>query len=248
MTGVLIVTGGSRGIGRSVSILAAARGHSVVVNYRNDDDAAAQTVKAIRDAGGIAEAIRGDVSKEDDIVELFQQADRSLGPVTGLVNNAGITGGDARMEDVQADQVVQTLVVNVAGPFLCCREAVRRMSTKHGGSGGAIVNISSGAARLGSPGMRIHYAASKGALDTMTIGLSKEVAGEGIRVNSVRAGITDTEIHNFAENPEKLAALSKVPPMGRVASAEEIAESVVWLLSPQASYVTGAVLDVGGGL
>ncbi len=248
MTGVLIVTGGSRGIGRAVSLRAAALGYRVAVNYRGDEAAAGETVDAIRAAGGTAEAMRGDMSVEADISALFNEVDNSLGPVTALVNNAGITGGDARIDTVTGDQVTRTMAVNVVGPFLCCREAVRRMSTAHGGKGGTIVNMSSGAARLGSPGMRIHYAASKGALDTLTIGLSKEVAAEGIRVNSVRAGITDTEIHGFADNPQKLAALSRIPPMGRVATVDEIAASVIWLLSDEASYVTGALLDVGGGL
>lgn len=242
------MTGGSRGIGRAVALMAGEKGYRVAVNYKTDKSSANQVVDAVRANGGIAEAFRGNIAQEADITSLFEQIDDRLGPLCGLVNNAGITGGNARVVDVTAAQLSATMALNVTGAFLCAREAVRRMSTNFGGSGGAIVNVSSGAARLGSPGTYVHYAASKGAIDTMTLGLAREVAEEGIRVNCVRAGITDTDIHAFKDDPTKLKALSQRPPMKRVATPEEIASSIIWLLSNEASYVTGAILDVGGGL
>ena len=245
---VLLVTGGGRGIGAAIARLAGAHGYDVGVNYRSDKKAAESVVADVETTGGRALAIPGDVSKESDVLAIFAAVDREFGPVTALVNNAGITGGTARVEVVTREQVERVLSINVVGAFLCAREAVKRMSTKHGGPGGAIVNISSGAARLGSPGVWVHYAASKGALDTFTLGLAREVAAEGIRVNSLRVGITDTDLHEFAKYPEKLAQMSKVPPMRRVAAPEEIAESALWLLSDQASYVSAALVDAGGGM
>lgn len=245
---VLLVTGGGRGIGAAIARLAGARGYDIGVNYRSDADSARAVVADIEAAGGRAIAIPGDVSKDGDVLEIFAALDRELGPIAALVNNAGITGGTARVEEVTQEQVEQAFAINVVGAFLCAREAVKRMSTKHGGQGGAIVNISSGAAKLGSPGVWVHYAATKGALDTFTLGLAREVAAEGIRVNSLRVGITDTDLHGFADNPEKLERMSKVPPMQRVAAPEEIAESALWLLSDQASYVSAALVDAGGGM
>lgn len=245
---VLVVTGGGRGIGAAIARLAAAEGYAVAINYRHDTATAEALVAALRAAGARAIAVQGDVGREDDVVRLFEHVDRELGPVTALVNNAGITGGNARVEDVTQAQLLQVMQVNVIGAFLCAREAVRRMSTRHGGRGGAIVNVSSGASKTGSPGTYVHYAATKGALDTMALGLAREVATEGIRVNSVRVGITDTDLHDFAANPQKLAALSRIPPMQRVADPAEIAQTVLWLLSPAASYVTAAIVDAGGGI
>ena len=245
---VLLVTGGGRGIGAAIARLAGTRGYDVGVNYRSDAKSAESVVADVEAAGGRALAIPGDVSKERDVLEIFSALDRELGPVVALANNAGISGGTARVEAVTQEQVERVFSTNVVGAFLCAREAVKRMSTKHGGQGGVIVNISSGAAKLGSPGVWVHYAASKGALDTFTLGLAREVAAEGIRVNSLRVGITDTDLHDFAENPEKLAQMSKVPPMQRVAAPEEIAESALWLLSDQASYISAALVDAGGGM
>lgn len=245
---VLLVTGGGRGIGAAIARLAGARGYAVGVNYRSDAESAERVVAEIEAAGGRAVAIPGDVSKDGDVLEIFTTLDRKLGTISALANNAGITGGPARVEAVTQAQIESAFAVNVTGAFLCAREAVKRMSTKHGGAGGAIVNISSGAAKSGAPGVWIHYAATKGALDTFTLGLAREVATEGIRVNGIRAGITDTDLHGFAENPEKLAQRSKIPPMQRVAAPEEIAETALWLLSDQASYVSAALVDAGGGL
>lgn len=245
---VLLVTGGGRGIGAAIARLAGARGYDVGVNYRRDRASAERVVAEIEASGSRAVAIPGDVSEESDVTKVFAALDRDLGPIAALVNNAGITGGAARVEAVTQDQLERVFSVNIVGAFLCAREAVKRMSTSHGGQGGAIVNISSGAAKLGSPGVWVHYAASKGALDSFTLGLAREVAAEGIRVNGLRVGITDTDLHDFAGNPEKLAQMSKVPPMQRVATPEEIAESALWLLSDQASYVSAALVDAGGGM
>jgi len=243
----LIITGGSAGIGAAVARLAATRGYAIAINYSRDDAAAFAVVAEIGALGGSAIAVRGDVAHEADVSALFATATRELGPVTALVNNAGITGRLARLDEIDAATIERVLAVNVTGSMLCAREAVRRMSTKHGGTGGAIVNVSSAAARLGSGGEYIHYAVSKGAIDTLTIGLAREVATEGIRVNAVSPGLIETGIHAKSGAPDRALRLAPIIPMKRPGRAEEVAESILWLLSPAASYVTGAVLSVSGG-
>ncbi len=245
--GTLIVTGGSRGIGAAVSRMAAARGYAVAVNCQRDQAAANAVVEEIQRKGGRAAAIQGDVAVEQDVLRLFDTAENTLGTLCALVSNAGITGGFARVESVDAAMLERLLAVNVTGAILCAREAARRLSTKHGGSGGVIVNISSRAAQLGSPGEWVHYAASKAAVDALTIGLGREVATEGIRVNAVAPGLVDTDIHAANGDPGRLARLAPTIPMGRAGTAEEIAEGVLWLLSPAASFVTATILNVGGG-
>jgi NAD(P)-dependent dehydrogenase (short-subunit alcohol dehydrogenase family) len=245
--GTLIVTGASRGIGAAVARLAAQRGYTVAVNFSRRENEAKKIVSEITGKGGRAVAIRADVSCEKDILGLFQSAERELGPIRALVNNAGITGGFARVENVTAEAIEKTFAVNVTGSILCAREAVRRMSTKRGGSGGAIVNLSSIAARTGGAGEWVHYAAAKGAIDTFTIGLAREVAAEVIRVNAVSPGLVDTEIHSANGEPGRLQRLMPTIPMNRAGQPIEIAEAVLWLLSPEASYVTGSILEVGGG-
>jgi NAD(P)-dependent dehydrogenase (short-subunit alcohol dehydrogenase family) len=246
-SGTLIVTGGSRGIGAAIAALAAARGFSVAVNFSTGEAEADIVTQRIVSAGGRAHAIRADVSVEDDVVRLFQTAERELGSITALVNNAAITGGFSRVDSVSASTLTRVMAVNVNGSILCAREAVRRMSTKHGGGGGAIVNISSRAARNGSAGEWVHYAASKGAIDSFTIGLAREVATEGIRVNAVAPGLVETGLHAANGAPDRLNRLTSTIPMQRPGTALEVAEAVLWLLSPAASYTTGAILEVGGG-
>ena len=245
--GVMIVTGGGRGIGAATARLAAARGYAVCVNFLRDRDAAEAVVQDIRNDGGRAIAVPGDVASEPDVVRLFQEADRSLGRLSALVNNAGIVGRQSRVENMDAARLQRMFATNIIGPFLCAREAIKRMSTKHGGTGGAIVNISSGASRMGSPGEWVDYAASKGAIDTMTIGLAKELAAEGIRVNCVRPGFVNTGIHAAAGEPGRIERLRETIPMKRGGEPEEVARAVLWLLSDEASYSTGAILDVTGG-
>jgi NAD(P)-dependent dehydrogenase (short-subunit alcohol dehydrogenase family) len=245
--GTLLVTGGSRGIGAAVCLAAAAAGWDVVVNYVRDEAAAQDVVRRILDDGGNATAVRADVADAAAVEHLFAVADSWLGPVTGLVNNAGISGGAARVDEVAPQAVADVLATNVAGPFLCCGAAVRRMSTRHGGTGGAIVNISSRAAVLGSPGEWVHYAASKAAVDTLTVGLAQEVATEGVRVNAIAVGLVDTEFHDSSGEADRPARIRPTVPMKRSGTPEEVAAAVVWLLSDAASYTTGTVLAVSGG-
>jgi NAD(P)-dependent dehydrogenase (short-subunit alcohol dehydrogenase family) len=243
----LLVTGGSRGIGAAVARLAGSRGYSVAVNYLSNESAARQVVEEIQSLGGSAVSIRGDVSVETDIVRLFEVAQQLLGPIHSLVNNAGITGGFSRIETLEATTLAQVLAANVAGTILCSREAVKRMSTRNGGHGGAIVNISSLAARTGGSGEWVHYAASKGAVHTFTIGLAREVALEGIRVNAVAPGLIETDIHAANGAPDRLERLSPTIPLRRAGTPLEVAEGVLWLLSDAASYTTGTILEIGGG-
>jgi NAD(P)-dependent dehydrogenase (short-subunit alcohol dehydrogenase family) len=242
-----VVTGASRGIGAAVALLAGARGYAVAVNFVGDEAAAQDVVRRITAAGGRGVAIQGDVAREDDVLRLFQTAERELGPLRALVNNAGVTGGFARVEALTVEALTRVLAVNVIGTALCAREAVRRLSTRHGGSGGAIVNISSLAARTGGAHEWVHYAASKGAINSFTIGLAREVATEGIRVNAVAPGLIETDLHAANGAPDRPERLSPSIPMQRVGTADEVAGGVLWLLSPDASYTTGTILEIGGG-
>jgi NAD(P)-dependent dehydrogenase (short-subunit alcohol dehydrogenase family) len=244
---VLIVTGAGRGIGAAIARLAAADGYAVCVNYLNNRDAAADVVASITRAGAIATAFRADVAIEAEVVRLFEHVDSSLGPIAALVNNAGILEQQRRLEDMESERIGRIFSTNVIGAFICSREAVRRMSTRRGGRGGAIVNMSSRAARLGSPGEYIDYAASKAALETLTIGLAREVAAEGIRVNAVSPGIIDTDIHASGGDPQRIDRVKDSIPMKRAGTPEEVAKAVLWLLSADASYSTGAIVDVSGG-
>jgi len=245
--GTLIVTGASRGIGAAVARLAGEHGYAVAVNFSTGEAEAKKKVTEIVSGGGRALAIQADMSREDDIVRLFQAAEKELGPIKALVNNAAITGGKARVDEVTAAAIRKAFDVNVTGAILCAREAVRRMSTRHGGRGGAIVNISSRAAHTGAPGEWVHYAATKGAIDSFTIGLAREVATEGIRVNAVAPGLVETGLHAANGDPGRLQRLMPSIPMQRAGQPEEVAEGVLWLLSPAASYTTGAILQIGGG-
>ena len=244
--GVVVVTGAGRGIGAATARLAAARGWRVCVNYLRDQRSAAAVVDAIEAAGGHAAAVRADVAREADVLRLFEEAAR-LGPVTALVNNAGILERQTRLDDMEAARFERVLATNVTGSLLCAREAVRRMSTRHGGQGGAIVNVSSMASRLGSPGEYVDYAASKGAIDSLTIGLAKEVAEEGIRVNAVRPGVIRTEIHASGGEPGRVDRIKLAVPMKRGGEPEEVARAILWLLSDESSYCTGTFIDVSGG-
>ena len=247
MARVVLITGASRGIGAATARMAAARGYDVCVNFRRNRDAAAQVVHEVQAAGARAVAVAADVAIEADVVRLFEACDASLGRLDALVNNAGILETQMRLDAMDAARVSRVLATNVVGPFICAREAVKRMSTKYGGRGGAIVNVSSGAARLGSPGEYVDYAASKGALNSMTIGLSREVAGEGIRVNAVLAGHIHTELHASGGEPNRIERVKDQVPMKRGGTADEVAQAILWLLSNEASYVTGSLLDVAGG-
>lgn len=247
MSKVMLITGGSRGIGAAVAKLAASRGYAVGVNYHSNADAAQSVVAQIQRDGGSAIAIQADVSQEDQVLRMFRTLDERLGRIDALVSNAGILEKQMRVEDISADRLLRVLSTNVIGAFLCAREAVRRMSPRHGGQGGAIVNVSSVAARLGSPNEYVDYAASKGALDTLTIGLSKEVAPEGIRVNGVRPGTIYTEMHASGGEPGRVDRLKSVIPLRRGGTVEEVAGAVMWLFSDEAGYTSGSFIDVSGG-
>ncbi|MDA3133628.1 SDR family oxidoreductase [Atlantibacter subterranea] len=244
---IALITGGSRGIGKATALLLAQQGLRVVVNYHHDRQAAQEVVEEITRAGGEALAWRADVSDEQQVVTMFTAIDEAWGPVNVLVNNAGILATQCRVEYLTADRINRVLSTNVTGYFLCCREAVKRMSTEHGGSGGAIVNVSSVAARLGSPGEYVDYAASKGAVDTLTIGLSLEVAAQGIRVNGVRPGFIYTEMHASGGEPGRVDRVAPAIPMRRGGQPEEVAQAIAWLVSDSASYVTGSFIDLAGG-
>ena len=244
MSAVMIVTGGGRGIGAATARLAAKAGYVVCVNYLRDRSSAEKLVSEI---GGKSIAVAADVAAEADVVRLFETVDRELGRVTALVNNAGIVDRASRVESISAARLARMFAINVTGSFLCAREAVKRMSARHGGAGGAIVNLSSIASKLGAPGEYVDYAASKGAIDTFTIGLAKEVGAEGIRVNAVRPGIIRTEIHAASGDPARLERIGATAPLGRPGEPDEVARAILWLLSDAASYVTGAILDVSGG-
>jgi NAD(P)-dependent dehydrogenase (short-subunit alcohol dehydrogenase family) len=243
----IIVTGASRGIGAATARLLGAQGYPVAVNFVKNEGAASAVVRDIVSGGGKAVAIRADISRESEILRLFQTSDRELGELGGLVNNAAVTGGFSLVRDISLKALADVFAVNVAGSVLCAREAVRRLSTESGGAGGAIVNISSIAARTGSAGEWVHYAASKGAIDSFTIGLAREVATQGIRVNAVAPGLIETALHADNGEPGRLLRLQPSIPMGRPGTAAEVAEAVAWLISPAASYVTGSILEVGGG-
>jgi NAD(P)-dependent dehydrogenase (short-subunit alcohol dehydrogenase family) len=243
----LLVTGGSRGIGAAVAKLAAAAGYRVAVNYVSNAKAAGAVVADIEKAGGEAFAVPGDVGSEADVLAMFEAVDKSCGRLDALVNNAGIVGPTSRLDELGFERMERIMRVNVIGSFLCAREAVKRMSTRHGGKGGVIVNVSSVAAKLGSPGLYVDYAASKGAIDTMTVGLAHEVAREGIRVNGVRPGMIETEIHASGGDPDRARRFADKIPAGRPGTADEVAEAILWLLSDQASYATGTLIDISGG-
>ncbi|WP_114968662.1 SDR family oxidoreductase [Rhodoferax ferrireducens] len=247
MNPTLLITGGSRGIGAATALLAAQRGYAVAVNYTANSLAADEVVRQIRASGGKAIAVQADVGVEAQVMAMFGTIDAKLGPLTALVNNAGVVDVAARVDEMSVARLRRMFDINVLGSFLCAREAVKRMSTRHGGAGGAIVNVSSVAARLGGAGQYVDYAASKGAIDTFTVGLAKEVALEGIRVNAVRPGIIETDIHASGGQPDRARQMAPLVPMQRAGSALEVAQAIIWLLSNESSYSTGALLDVAGG-
>jgi NAD(P)-dependent dehydrogenase (short-subunit alcohol dehydrogenase family) len=244
---VIVITGSSRGIGRATAIKAAAKGYAVVINYKGNKAAADELINEITFDGGKAVAVQADISKEDEVVKLFKTADEAFGPLTALVNNAGIIEKQSAVADMDAERLQRIFATNVIGTFLCAREAVKRMAKKYGGNGGGIVNVSSKAAAHGSAFEYVDYAASKGAVDTFTFGLSKEVVAEGIRVNAVRPGIIHTEIHVSGGEAGRATRMGPMVPMGRSGQPEEVADAILWLLSDEASYITGALIDVTGG-
>lgn len=244
---VILITGASRGIGAATALMAGQRGYSVCVNYKTNREAAEAVVKSVKSHGSKAVAVAADVTIESDVLRLFETCDQALGPLSALVNNAGVLETQTRVDAMEPARVARIFATNVIGPFVCAREAVRRMSTRHGGGGGAIVNVSSGASRLGSPGEYVDYAASKGAIDTMTIGLAQEVAQEGIRVNAVRPGFIYTDMHASGGEPHRVDRVKAFVPMRRGGSADEVARAILWLLSDEASYTTGSFIDVTGG-
>ncbi|MES2076029.1 MAG: SDR family oxidoreductase [Pseudomonadota bacterium] len=246
MKQVILITGSGRGIGAATALLAGRRGYAVCINYRSDAAAAEALRRRIVDEGGEAIAVQADVGVEADVLRLFASVDAQLGAITALVNNVGILETQCRLTEMSAERLQRVFTTNVISYFLCCKEAVRRMSTASGGQGGAIVNVSSGAAKVGSPNVYIDYAASKGAVDTLTLGLSKEVAAEGIRVNCVRPGLIYTDIHASGGDADRVARMAASVPMGRGGQPEEVAEAILWLLSPAASYVSGTFIDAAG--
>ena len=246
-THTALVTGGSRGIGAAAALLAAQRGWAVAVNYTGDTAAAQRVVAQIREAGGTAIAVQADVSDEAQVLAMFATVDRELPRLDALVNNAGVVDLQGRVDETTMQRLQRMFAINVFGSFICAREAIQRMSTRHGGQGGTIVNLSSAAARIGSPGQYVDYAAAKGAIDVFTMGLAKEVALEGIRVNAVRPGIIETDIHASGGTPDRAKQMAPMVPMQRAGSADEVAQAIVWLMSDASSYTTGAVIDVTGG-
>lgn len=247
MNPTLLITGGSRGIGAATALLAAQRGYAVAVNYTANSLAADDVVRQIRASGGHAVTVQADVAVEAQVLAMFEKIDATLGRLTALVNNAGVVDVAARVDEMSVARLKRMFDINVLGSFLCAREAVKRMSTRHGGTGGSIVNVSSVAARLGGAGQYVDYAASKGAVDSFTVGLAKEVAMEGIRVNAVRPGIIETDIHASGGQPDRAREMAPLVPMQRAGSALEVAQAIVWLLSDESNYTTGSLLDVAGG-
>jgi NAD(P)-dependent dehydrogenase (short-subunit alcohol dehydrogenase family) len=247
MSRVALVTGGSRGIGAACALLAAQNGWSVAVNYTQNSLAADEVVRQIRAAGGTAMSVQADVGDETQVIRMFEQVDAKLGRLSALVNNAGVVDVSQRIDEMSVARLERMFRINITGSFVCAREAIKRMSTRHGGSGGVIVNLSSAAARLGSPGQYVDYAAAKGAIDVFTMGLAKEVGPEGIRVNAVRPGLIDTEIHASGGLPNRARELAHLVPLQRPGTAEEVARTIVWLMGDESSYVTGSVIDVAGG-
>jgi NAD(P)-dependent dehydrogenase (short-subunit alcohol dehydrogenase family) len=247
MNPIVLITGGSRGIGAATALLAAQKGYAVAVNYTANSLAADEVVRQIRASGGTAITVQADVGVEAQVMAMFEKVDAKLGPINALVNNAGVVDVACRVDEMSVARLRRMFDINVLGSFVCAREAVKRMSTKHGGAGGSIVNVSSVAARLGGPGQYVDYAASKGAIDTFTVGLAKEVALEGIRVNAVRPGIIDTDIHASGGQPDRASQMAPQVPMQRPGTAHEVAQAIVWLMSDDASYTTGSMVDVAGG-